>query len=339
MLAFCVLGSSLVDLCAARDRSGVLTVGPRYFSMKTIATPTHDSDLAIAPVSGSKRLASIDASRGWAAVYVASFHLAMMPGTGAEAPDWLKPVVAAGGSGVTLFFILSAFSLCYTWRVRAGEPNEIRSFYIRRLFRIAPLFFFWMVLAYLRDVWIFGVFQPPRKVLLSATFLFNLVPGEEQGFVWASWTIGVEMLFYAVFPLIVARANSVSRAAAFFVLSLILALAWDHLSHSFGLAEPVRSTYVHFSFLKYLPCFALGIVLFHVHEQFVLARGRHPDMGSLLSLLGVFIFGAVISGNMQFLFDSVYWIGIAYCLMLLGQLVVINRVNVNPVTGFCGEIS
>jgi len=297
------------------------------------------ADVYVAPVSGLKRLAAIDASRGWAALYVVSFHLAMMPGTGAEVPEWLKPMISAGGSGVTLFFILSAFSLCHTWRVREGEPNETRSFYIRRFFRIAPLFFFCLLLAYFRDVWFFGVFQSPGKVLLSSTFLFNLIPGEEQGFVWASWTIGVEMLFYALFPLIFAWANSISRAVGFLLLTLTAALAWDHLSHSFGLAEPVRASFVHFSFLKNLPCFALGVVLFHVYVKYAPDRRRYQELRGVLALSGVFLFGATISGNMQFLFDGLYWLGVAYGLILFGQLIGASRLVVNSVTEFCGEIS
>jgi peptidoglycan/LPS O-acetylase OafA/YrhL len=52
-------------------------------------------------------------------------------------PHDLSGFIMLGGSGVTLFFILSAFSLCYTTPKHADDPINpigIYGFYIRRFF-------------------------------------------------------------------------------------------------------------------------------------------------------------------------------------------------------------
>lgn len=69
------------------------------------------------------RLTSLDSLRGWAAAYVIVYHTALMPNPALHTPAWAAPVVLAGGTGVTLFFVVSAFSLCL-----AARPGEDRGF-------------------------------------------------------------------------------------------------------------------------------------------------------------------------------------------------------------------
>ena len=70
--------------------------------------------------------------------------------------------------------------------------------------RIAPLFYFWLVLSILRDAIFKGAAgsHSAGEIGANALFLFNLYEPFQFGIVWASWTIGVEMLFYAVFPFV-----------------------------------------------------------------------------------------------------------------------------------------
>jgi len=63
-----------------------------------------------------------------------------------------------------------------------------------------------------RDPLYFGWRHSVWEWTKSVLFVFNFFPGSEQGIVWASWTIGVEMVFYTVFPLLFARVRSFPRA-------------------------------------------------------------------------------------------------------------------------------
>jgi len=85
---------------------------------------------------------------------------------------------------------------------RSGEKMILRHFYIRRFSRIAPLFYLLMLLYWIRDAAVFGVFHPLSEVLVNASLLFNLVPSCIAGFVWASWAIGVITVLYLIFPVI-----------------------------------------------------------------------------------------------------------------------------------------
>src|SRR5687768_16285284 len=94
------------------------------------------------------RFAYVDTLRALAALYVLFYHLALLPNPDLDVPYWAKRVVLAGGTGVTLFFVVSAFTLCYLTRARSDDPDQIYGFYVRRIFRIVPLFYVWMVISY-----------------------------------------------------------------------------------------------------------------------------------------------------------------------------------------------
>lgn len=145
------------------------------------------------------RLDFLDALRFFAIIYVVISHLVLIPQPNLLIPEWIAPFLINGGdAGVSLFFVLSAFSLSYSMDRRSGESALIRNFYIRRFFRIAPLFYCLMVLYWIRDAVVFNVLHPASEVLINASLLFNLVPSCITGFVWASWTIGVIALLYLI---------------------------------------------------------------------------------------------------------------------------------------------
>ena len=68
-----------------------------------------------------RRLDFVDSLRGLAALYIVVFHTAAVPYPALEVPDWARLVVYNGKSAVTLFFVVSAFSLCHTMKAHGGE--------------------------------------------------------------------------------------------------------------------------------------------------------------------------------------------------------------------------
>jgi peptidoglycan/LPS O-acetylase OafA/YrhL len=86
-----------------------------------------------------KRLEFLDSLRGIAAVYVVIFHTALVSAPKPSLPDWAKPIVLFGASGVMLFFVISGFSLCLTMPRHEQSNTPLASYYLSRFFRIAPL--------------------------------------------------------------------------------------------------------------------------------------------------------------------------------------------------------
>jgi len=286
------------------------------------------------------RLGFLDSLRGIAALYVVVFHMALVPTTKPPVPAWLHSLVMFGGSGVTLFFVLSAFSLCHTLRRHESTGRPWLSYSVSRLFRIAPFFYLMMAVTYVRDIITFGVWHGSVEIFLSATFLMNFFPGFEQGFVWASWTIGVEMAFYAIFPLL---AHVVRDNARVTVLFCALLLAWIVFTGITGILiddTTIRGQYQNFSVFKYLPVFLTGMIAYRVQQSAAFAA-RAPRMGAPLVALGLLVLGAVVAGRAASipLFDVAHTIALGYALLLLGLAAAHNRFFDNGPLRFLGQIS
>ncbi|KQQ84907.1 hypothetical protein ASF73_00850 [Xanthomonas sp. Leaf131] len=287
----------------------------------------------------NNRLVFLDALRGLAALYVVLFHVMAMPTPAISPGSLLTPVVSAGGSGVALFFVISAFSLCYTMPRHAATGRPLLSFYLHRFFRIAPLFYCWLAFSLYRDGRGAHAGHPWTEIAANLSFSFNLVRGWEAGIVWASWAIGVEMLFYAVFPLLLVVVKSLSGALILALSTVVAAgLAASGLLGNIGTA-----LIGDYGLLRHLPVFAIGLCTFFAYEKF---SATHPSKaqqwGSLLivaSLLG--LAGATALLTMAVIGPAACWIasGLMYALLLVGMSQSPPRLVVNTVTALIGKIS
>lgn len=181
-------------------------------------------------------------------------------------------------TGVQLFFILSGFTLCLSMSQRHdGNLN----FYIRRYFRIAPLYYLAIIIYYLKTIHhlipqfvrhpsqivIFGHGSYTFfNVLCNILFIHGVVPSANNGIVPGGWSIGTEMLFYLIFPFIFKLyANIRNRTMYFiipaisFLLSLIYSLSCRYL---FKVDQFDLTSFYFYNIINQLPIFLLGISLF-----------------------------------------------------------------------------
>jgi peptidoglycan/LPS O-acetylase OafA/YrhL len=283
--------------------------------------------------SNVPRLDFLDALRALAALWVVHYHLILIPQPNLVSPTWAW-LANLGGMGVTLFFVVSAFSLCHTMPVHEREGDGLSAFYLRRFFRIAPLFYVMLAFYFWRDIWLVNLVHTPGEVLVNALFIFNLIPGEQNGYVWASWTIGVEMLFYALFPFVYMYFDTFAKSVGLVV--LCAAVAW--LSYRvMGYLPLDREAYYGPSIFRHLPVFAMGIVAFHAGTLLTRLPYRYPaGVGFIAAGLG--LMWALIT-NRLFAVDSLWWQGVSFALLLTGLLLAPLRLVVNRVTSFLGKTS
>jgi peptidoglycan/LPS O-acetylase OafA/YrhL len=283
------------------------------------------------------KLHAIDSLRGLAALQVIAFHLACIPTLLLAAPNWLLPLVQHGNSGVTLFFIVSAFTLCLSVKSRSNEVYPITSFYLRRVFRIAPLFLVWLGWMLFRSRHTLPPLVP--DVLANLTFTFNFFPGMNEGIVWASWTLGVEMVFYVMFPLVFNFTGSLARAVLFLALSIGVSIGtWKLISMS-NMPSDKANIYFLYSFFRHLPSFATGIICFHLYQNYL--AGAYVAKKSTSTLLLIIILLAYLVRT-HFSFSIVADIlvdDLLYSLILLSLINLSPKFLVNKTTGYIGEIS
>jgi len=169
----------------------------------------HRNMTKVASLELPKRLESIQALRGVAALLVLFFHMTefqrqMAEGNAADIA-LVSSIWDRGWAGVDLFFIISGFIMVYVTRQSGRGFADVRSFMVARLTRIYPL---WWVCAGIMSVyfWItYGMPAAPDRVANSseafsyATKSFLLIPQAVPPMLGLGWTLIHEMFFYIIF--------------------------------------------------------------------------------------------------------------------------------------------
>lgn len=225
------------------------------------------------------KLDHIDTMRGLAILMVMFAH------TGWSVQGLSHDVVEVssyGSFGVQLFFVASAFTLCHSALQRRGEARPLASFAIRRYFRIAPMYYLGIVLyaglSLLNNHVIahrlaLGADYTLPSVLANVFFVHGFVPGTANNYVVpGGWSIGTEMAFYAIFPLLFAGLLKLGafnlRVAALIVVAAFLAsqaILWA--VHQLTGLDVAKDSFMYFNIANQLPVFVMGMVLFFLARE------------------------------------------------------------------------
>ena len=150
-----------------------------------------------------KRLLELDGLRGVAIVMVLGYHLTEL--IYLNWPSHLGTyaggrILMTGWLGVYIFFVLSGFLITGILLKNERSKNFWTSFYLKRAFRILPLFL--VVFA----VVIFLIPPQPRRVLLIYLFFlanWTVLNGMEIRPLTHVWSLAVEEQFYLLWPVVV----------------------------------------------------------------------------------------------------------------------------------------
>jgi peptidoglycan/LPS O-acetylase OafA/YrhL len=126
-------------------------------------------------------------------------------------PTFLANVSYAGAFGVDLFFCLSAYlitELLLREKDQVGHLN-VKAFYIRRMLRIWPLYFLFVLFSYgisfVDPTQQFSTTQLAMYLLLVGNWAGMI--GETHSFVDPMWSVSIEEQFYLLWPLVVRKAS------------------------------------------------------------------------------------------------------------------------------------
>jgi peptidoglycan/LPS O-acetylase OafA/YrhL len=130
-----------------------------------------------------------------------------------------------GQIGVNLFFAISGLLICY--RLLAGEEREgkidLKSFYLRRAFRILPPAFFYLFVLVILNKPMHTLVHPWREICASAFFFRNMAAAGNSGWFTAHyWSLSVEEHFYLLFPWLLVLVAPRKRKLWIIVIALLL---------------------------------------------------------------------------------------------------------------------
>jgi peptidoglycan/LPS O-acetylase OafA/YrhL len=217
-----------------------------------------------------ERFNSIDFLRGVAILGVISIHTSLTIPT--EIPI-INTFFSMGAYGVQLFFLLSSITMCLMWESRDGEQHPIRNFYIRRIFRIAPLF--WLAIPlYLSINGLEPSYWNPNgisehQIILTALFLHGLYPDAINSVVPGGWSIAVEMTFYLLFPILILSFKKNARiylysAIIIWCINTLFLKEWitGLLARGGLFSKEFITDYLNLYFISQAPVFLVGCWLY-----------------------------------------------------------------------------
>jgi exopolysaccharide production protein ExoZ len=217
-----------------------------------------------------KRLASLQAGRGIAAIAVVLHHAAAYA---ADKRFWGETVYRRyfdfGALGVEFFFVLSGVVILMAHWNDQGKPGTYRNYITKRWQRIYPIY--WIVLSvailsfYLKPTLGIG-YERDGMVVLSSILLVHI--GSVETILLVAWTLFHEILFYILFGFVI-----LSKGMGYLLLTLWFAASALVAFH------PARNAFL----MEYLSplhlLFALGMLLCVLSK-----RGRPLKPGPSLAL-------------------------------------------------------
>lgn len=241
------------------------------------------------------RLYSLDYFRGVAIFLVLLSHVFYLYGME------YSYIFGVGRYGVVLFYIVSGFTIFYVLTERDSNCAPVADFYIRRLFRIAPLFYLLLVSSFV----FFGSYS------FSAVFFVGYLDFDTfNKILHVEWSIYVEALFYCIAPILFLqlRLNSLFLFLLFFLLSVLWRLVfyeaffWGNENKEFYFFNPVNFLYTFFlgAYLfglvnEKVPVVSFRMVVFLLASALILILFFKSIFGERFFLIGDYLFSIFFS--------------------------------------------
>lgn len=239
--------------------------------------------------TGSRDIAALDGVRAIAAMMVVALHLGEIVGVpwSINGAPLLTTFTVFGRMGVDLFFVLSGFLLFrpYARALLFQQPwPSLRSFYLRRAFRIWPGYYvtlFAMLLLFAHRY-----LQPDHRGQLGLFLIFFMDSSRQtwQQLNGPFWTLATEWQFYMLLPLLALGFSAIVRRLATSTQQRLVAvliccsgiIVWglaikglglhfqDHPDATFLVPRQLLNIVLFFTFGiqgKYLEVFAYGMIV------------------------------------------------------------------------------
>jgi len=286
------------------------------------------------------KLGYIDALRGIAILAVLTVHC-IAYGTN-NYPGIMQAIVGNGGRGVQLFYIVSAFTLFLSMNNRAKQERNIYSnFFIRRFFRIAPMFYIAIVYNVCERLFIGNLcsdYVPDVttwSVISSFFFVHGLSPYWINTVVPGGWSITAEMMFYCMVPFLFIKVKNLNHAAIIFFIAIFIQHTMAFVVKQIPFSDTIlMRDYLFYYLPNHLPVFACGIFLFYLVYTPKKDWNVHPAVILFLSFTILF---QIATG--QWIFSQHIIFAIAFVFLGYALSKREYSILVNPFTKFVGKIS
>lgn len=295
------------------------------------------------------RIGWLDGLRALAVLGVVAVHATP---TVHNLPAWVGMPARLGQYGVQLFFVISAITIYLTLQshlLRSGD--SIRSWYARRFFRIAPLYYMAIPLyavfdrLTMRISHIASGTSDPRAYLANVLFVHGWIPLGNNNVVPGGWSIGVEMSFYVIAPaLFCLLTRSRWWPVAFLGFAALSEAAVIVIAQTFwGTSHVENNSYLYYCPFTQFPIFLVGLALVHLSKPWLLGESPIPPRWMVAAWVtaGTSLPAAFACGTWMGLSPQLapLLFGIGFCALVILAHGPLQMVFGNAVARYVGRVS
>ena len=242
-----------------------------------------------------------------------------------------------GEQSVSIFFVLSGFLITYLLLLEFQKTNkiEIRKFYIRRILRIWPLYYFYLI----ASTFIYFLFMdrtPDLNIFSLYVFLLANIPfllNKALPLCDHFWSIAVEEQFYLFWPHLFKKINKLINILVCIIVinTVIRILLWQFFPFK---VFTILHTINRFDFMLFGGLVAL--LIFKNHKIIPVLNRKYAQIIAwlviLVHIINIDIVNAIISGQI---------ICVCTGIIIIGQINIKNRiVNLeHKILNFIGRYS
>ena len=251
----------------------------------------------------NKRFDGLTGVRGVGALGIIAYHVYVLGGYSGSS-HYLDRTVGVGGVFVQLFFMLSSFSLMCGYAEKFRQKDyDLETFYIGRFRKLAPAFYFALLCYFLLDWWE-GSPDSIYALFGTGSFLYALMPAHQESVVMAGWALGIEVVFYLLFPAWLIFTKNKKRAWLMLAFTAGLFLAYNRF---YG----IGAEQAHININLQLVFFAAGSLLYHYIPKIQKLSGKYRILFGVLCLAVetacLFLWGR-LDGNLILVIAFSAWI-------------------------------
>ena len=226
------------------------------------------------------------------------------------------------GYGVTMFFTLSGYLITYLLIIEKEKFKDIsiRKFYVRRILRIWPLYFFYLIVSLVLLYFLSG-YEITGNVLFYFFLLANVpyILGFQFPVIGHFWLLGVEEQFYLFWPWVVLKVKNTLKWVVVFVIILmgLKVLSWIYFSKT-GNNVPLFA--IHITRFHCMGIGAIGAFLVFEKNEYFIKVVTH--LSTQIILIVALLFCAVDKFHISYIIDD-------EIISLLSVVLIVN-VSLNP---------
>lgn len=302
------------------------------------------------PISAKvKKMDWIDAGRGFAILFVILCHAG---GEFLNDTFFHHHFTHFGMYGVQLFFLLSSYTLMHSYAARK-KGFSVKHFYIRRFFRIAPLYYVMLGVYCLITYFYPGIYASElsiKKIVANLLFLNTFYFPSINYLPPGSWSISVEMMFYILAPLFFIWVKNLKKAFLLFGLFYISSVLFHYglfyyiTHHTNKDWEMVSGHSFYYWLPNQLPIFFIGFLFYWVKNYCDSLSLRIQEKLAHFTFLAILMFFLAsfinFSAQKPFIFiktEIVY--SFIFLILSLGLSYSRNFLFINPYIIALGKVS